>query len=706
MKRQKNQLSSIGLLGKAVATATILGCSTVPQAVHAATTPDVMTSGVYVSILSPTVNVNDPNKQVEVSAFYQAAPVTGGVTTLELYIDGQQEAVKKLDSPEDKGIVSFVISPGTLSAGAHHVVVTVSAGDAEVASAKTSISIAADTSDSAAAPTPSLGGDTADGSAPAVAITEPMPDSTVIGTIDIKVDAHDNTGKPPYVSLFIDHNFKTLRNFPPYDFAWDTTRVANGYHTLEVWGYNDNQTVGHTEPMSVYVNNPSGRTMVRHDLLDTLPASLVIKSATQAAAITPTAPKKHDVARAAAVLAQGSPLTSKQARLAIAANFDSGTPFSEETTLMSPFLPKHTPQLNQIAVAPPVKTAPILAAQSTVSVAAAPAVAVDDQPAASTQLSDYAPLTTPSTTDKVSMPAVVKSAPAPPVEAPEQVVIHTVTYDTPSDSSTVDSQPMIEAPVVTTRSIETAPAVTHKAAPTELSSLTTPAKSPYTMQLDDTKPFTTVVSSDHSSMEAPDVKLIPVHLPARLAAGKAVTGLRRETSMASASIDSATLFTPQTALAAPDVAAAKAEDVIQDHKVQAQIETLGQTANGFPASEVVRSHANEVVMNDRLVALDQPLQDKNSFLFAPFRQIFENEGGMVAWNSTLHQVHALSGSRDIELTIGSKTATVNQEPLTLNAVPYIEEGHTMIPLAFVPIALDATVSYDPNSGHIEINSKD
>ena len=82
------------------------------------------------------------------------------------------------------------------------------------------------------------------------------------------MNATDASGKSPYVSLFIDHAFKTLRNFPPYSFNWDTTRLPNGYHTIEVLGYNDAQQVGRANPIRVMVNNPGGRTFERHDLRD------------------------------------------------------------------------------------------------------------------------------------------------------------------------------------------------------------------------------------------------------------------------------------------------------------------------------------------------------------------------------------------------------------------------------------------------------
>ena len=89
----------------------------------------------------------------------------------------------------------------------------------------------------------------------------------------IKVKATDSSGKDPYVTLFIDKTFKALNNRAPYEFEWDTTRHPNGYHTIEVSGYNEAGDAGRTKSLRVYVNNPGGETSIRRDLLDGVQAS-------------------------------------------------------------------------------------------------------------------------------------------------------------------------------------------------------------------------------------------------------------------------------------------------------------------------------------------------------------------------------------------------------------------------------------------------
>ncbi|OYT74877.1 MAG: hypothetical protein CFK49_06175 [Armatimonadetes bacterium JP3_11] len=76
---------------------------------------------------------------------------------------------------------------------------------------------------------------------------------------DVPIEARLNRRGQAYVSFFVDGQIRGLRNYPPYVYNWDTTRETNGWHTIEVWSYDGNQTLK-TPPMRVFVNNPGGRT--------------------------------------------------------------------------------------------------------------------------------------------------------------------------------------------------------------------------------------------------------------------------------------------------------------------------------------------------------------------------------------------------------------------------------------------------------------
>jgi len=131
-----------------------------------------------------------------------------------------------------------------------------------------------------------------------------------------------------------------------------------------------------------------------------------------------------------------------------------------------------------------------------------------------------------------------------------------------------------------------------------------------------------------------------------------------------------------------------------------------------PATGVFSAHVRHrlngqysVVMDSRKVSLDTPLQDHNSVLCAPIRQIFESEGGMLEWSATNHTVKAVTPTKEVDLKIGSKKATVNDKEMSLSTAPYIKGNRTMIPVGFLPKALNVNVVFDPATGHLEINSK-
>jgi hypothetical protein len=88
-------------------------------------------------------------------------------------------------------------------------------------------------------------------------IIVPRNGAQVAGTVPI--EARVNRRDSVYVSFFVDGQIRGLRNYPPYVYNWDTTRESNGWHTVEVWSYDGNQTL-RTPPMRVFVNNPGGRT--------------------------------------------------------------------------------------------------------------------------------------------------------------------------------------------------------------------------------------------------------------------------------------------------------------------------------------------------------------------------------------------------------------------------------------------------------------
>jgi len=87
----------------------------------------------------------------------------------------------------------------------------------------------------------------------------PTAGSTVRGTVEMKLGINRDF-REMYVSFFVDEEWKALRNFPPYSFFWDTTRLPNGWHEIQAWVVDEANTTHKTRKVRVFVNNPGGRT--------------------------------------------------------------------------------------------------------------------------------------------------------------------------------------------------------------------------------------------------------------------------------------------------------------------------------------------------------------------------------------------------------------------------------------------------------------
>ena len=271
------KLSMKGLTGAATLLAAALGLNLLgPHRAYAAPGNLALPGGesdLGVTILSPDPHIPLAGlKPVEISAFYQGSPANQ-IIAVELYLDGIKAASKTLDVPETRGVVSFLVDAGQLTAGTHKIVVRATAADQEVKSARSAFVFgpAEDGSDRlGSGPAFSLptSPSAISNAAPTLRLINPSEDGKVRGVVTLHIEASDPSGKAPYVSLFIDKTFKTLRNFAPYEFEWDTTAYSNGYHEVEAFGYNDSPNVGHSHTLRLYVNNEGGNTFIRHDLLD------------------------------------------------------------------------------------------------------------------------------------------------------------------------------------------------------------------------------------------------------------------------------------------------------------------------------------------------------------------------------------------------------------------------------------------------------
>ena len=177
----------------------------------------------------------------------------GGVLeTIELYVDDALVAKRQIASLQTKNIISFKLDALTMTAGDHSVVVKAYGTDGKGTAVNSKFKIAA-----------------IDLNAP-VRIAYPQNGSQVNGTVPIRLNMDAETMRlRPYVTFFVDKEFKVLRNTPPFEYSWDTTRVPNGWHVVEAWSQTgDAPSPVKARPVHVNVNNGGGETKIQKTVED------------------------------------------------------------------------------------------------------------------------------------------------------------------------------------------------------------------------------------------------------------------------------------------------------------------------------------------------------------------------------------------------------------------------------------------------------
>jgi hypothetical protein len=102
-----------------------------------------------------------------------------------------------------------------------------------------------------------------------------------------------------------------------------------------------------------------------------------------------------------------------------------------------------------------------------------------------------------------------------------------------------------------------------------------------------------------------------------------------------------------------------------------------------------------ILLNGVEKQIDSPPVIVEGRTFVPVRALMENIGGYVNFDAALQEITFSYKNKTIVMQIGSNEATVNGNPVELDAPPYItSEGRTMIPLRFITENLGLYVLWD------------
>ena len=129
----------------------------------------------------------------------------------------------------------------------------------------------------------------------------------------------------------------------------------------------------------------------------------------------------------------------------------------------------------------------------------------------------------------------------------------------------------------------------------------------------------------------------------------------------------------------------------------------GQHPGKFGGTRVNENSLIRVHVKGHIVSFDTAPYTKNDTTLVGFRAILEKLGAAVSWDENTNTVTAVKNDTEIKLTIGSDTAYVNGEAVSLLAAPEITGGSTMIPVRFIAEQLGMSVDWNESTKLITIN---
>ncbi|MDQ6929784.1 MAG: copper amine oxidase N-terminal domain-containing protein [Candidatus Eremiobacteraeota bacterium] len=108
-----------------------------------------------------------------------------------------------------------------------------------------------------------------------------------------------------------------------------------------------------------------------------------------------------------------------------------------------------------------------------------------------------------------------------------------------------------------------------------------------------------------------------------------------------------------------------------------------------------------ITVNGNALSFDQPPIERGGRVYVPLRGVFERLGATVVYARPT--INATGNGHNINLSIGSRSATVDGNGVSLDSPPFLVGSRTLVPLRFVAQALGATVNYNGNTRVVAIS---
>lgn len=123
-----------------------------------------------------------------------------------------------------------------------------------------------------------------------------------------------------------------------------------------------------------------------------------------------------------------------------------------------------------------------------------------------------------------------------------------------------------------------------------------------------------------------------------------------------------------------------------------------------PALPAQAASGIQVVVNGATLYSDVPPMIVNNRTFVPMSPIFTALDAQVSWDPVYQEVWGRRGTDVIVLQIGNTLVTINDEVKQMDVAPFIYSGRTMVPAAFIALALGENVEWDAASRTVYIGA--
>ncbi|MFP5522477.1 copper amine oxidase N-terminal domain-containing protein [Peptococcus simiae] len=120
--------------------------------------------------------------------------------------------------------------------------------------------------------------------------------------------------------------------------------------------------------------------------------------------------------------------------------------------------------------------------------------------------------------------------------------------------------------------------------------------------------------------------------------------------------------------------------------------TFGKDTSNVDRAVVMTIGSKDVIVDNKVVAIDTAAIINNSRTFVPFRALAESFGAKVDWNEKDKTVTTELDGKKIVMTVDKKEYKVNDKEMTMDVAPYIANDRTMIPVRFAAEGLGFTVT--------------